>query len=386
MGEKNILFLLDNPFTNDRRVYREAVSLAKNGYHVTLVGVKTTHDLDYEIVDGVHVYRIIEKNIYDIKLWKCFDIYAKEIILRFNFNIIHAHDQIMLNLGVKIKQKKSNVKLIYDSHELFRSWPLNTKSKGWIYLKSIIVRFLLKKREARNIKFIDALLTVNESIRLDILTYFNLNIPSGFVRNIPEYTWINKKSNILRGRFNIPETDKILVYIGANIYPRTINIEQVIFEFANKEDVTMIFICDKNWGRFEIQKYANNLNVKNLFFHDLVSVNEIPIYLSSADVGIVSSWNKKDLSYWYGLDNKLFEYMMSEIPILATRQPEYINVVEKYNIGICINPDEESYYDAFKKIIENYSYFYNNVKKTKNILNWEKESLKLLELYDKVID
>ncbi len=383
--QKKVLFLLDNCFTNDRRVYREAKALVDNNYEVLLVAVKRKDLPLNEDVDGIKVLRLFDNDIYDIKKNGCFKKYAKYLVSNHQFEAIHANDQIMLHLGVKIKSIKPDIKLIYDSHEMFYAWPLNTNAKGWIYLKSLIVRYLLKKREARNIKKIDRLITVNESIRKSILAFYKLNLTSAFIRNIPEIPEI-KPNNILRSKYNLNADDKILVYIGANIYPKTINIEQVIKEFSNKKGVYMIFICADNWGRKEVKSYADGIGVNNLFFHDLIPVHDIPDYLAGADVGILSSWNKKDLSYWYGLDNKLFEYMMSEIPILGTQQPEYINIIEKYKIGLCINPDEENYFGAFLNILENYSFYKENLIKAKKVLNWENESKVLVNFYQNLLN
>jgi len=382
MNKKNtILILLDNPFTNDRRVYREALSLLETGYKVIVVCVKKQNLPNEEINNGIIIKRFFSNDIFDPKKTLCFKRYAKQIIDNIEFDSIHANDQTMLHLGVKIKTKLPLIKLIYDSHELFRAWPLNTSAKGWVYLKSLIVRSYLKSREAKNIKKIDGLITVNESIRKDIITHFKLEVNSISLRNIPELPSVVNKRNILREKFNLKASDKILVYIGANIYPKTINIEQVIKEFSNKKDVYMIFICAFNWGKQEVENFANDNSVKNLFFHNLITPSEINDYLSSADAGIVSSWNKNDLSYWYGLDNKLFEYMMSGIPIVATRQPEYLQIVEKYKLGLCIDPDKENYYDAFVNIIADKDKYSANIKEAKKILNWKVESTKLINFY-----
>lgn len=382
---KSILFLLDNPFENDMRVRREALSLVKNGFKVLLIAVKKEGLPVNEISEGIIIHRLFNEDIYDIKRNRCYDKYARVIYNNYKFDIIHAHDQFMLNLGVKIKKINSKIILLYDSHELFFAWPLNTNAKGMSYIKSLVVRAFLKRREARNFRFIDALISVNESIRKEILTHFNIDIPSEVIRNIPEIPFNLSNSNVLKEKFNLASTDKILVYIGSNIYPKTINIEQVIRDFANKTGVYMIFICSKNWGQKEVEEYSIKTGVKNLYFHDIIPATEIPFYLSSADVGIVSSWNKKDLSYWYGLDNKLFEYIMAGIPVLATQQPEYIKIVENYKVGICINPDQENYFDAFTTILSNYNFYTENIIKAKEDLNWEKESNVLLNFYRKII-
>ena len=381
MSKKTILFLLDNPYSNDRRVMREAEALNQSGdFTVQVIATFESNFSKQEMINGVQIDRLFLTDIKDIKDFNAHSKYASIIADKYDFDSIHAHDQVMLSIALKLK-RITGKKVIYDSHELFRCWPLNTKATGITMLKSKIVRKILINREARNIKKIDGLITVNESIRNDLNTNFKLDVPSVSIRNVPEIPPVSYKSNILREEFNIDNSTKLLVYIGNNVYPNTINIEQVIDEFANQPNTVFVIISQLNWAQKEVEKYVDSIKAKNIFFRDVVPPDEIPMYLSSADVGIVSSWNKKDLSYWYGLDNKLFEYMMSEVPILATRQPEYIKIVEEYNMGECINPETENFHTAFLKIIEKKETYKSNITKTKKILNWACESKTLIEFY-----
>jgi glycosyltransferase involved in cell wall biosynthesis len=176
-----------------------------------------------------------------------------------------------------------------------------------------------------------------------------------------------------------------LVFIGANVYKNVLNVEQVIDEIKNQEGLAFVFICANNSNRQLIEAYAKEVGAKNVYFHDLLPVSKIQTYLASCDVGLVPTWNKTNLSYWFALDNKLFEYMSSEIPILATAQPEYEKIVSNHQIGVCINPDEpNAYINGLRFILENYDSFKPNLAKAKAILNWEQEKLKLIQLYKEV--
>ena len=135
------------------------------------------------MINGVQIDRLFLTDIKDIKDYNAHSKYASIIADKYDFDCIHAHDQVMLSIAVKLK-KITGKKVIYDSHELFRCWPLNTKASGITMLKSKIVRKILIKREAKNIKKIDGLITVNESIRNDLNTNFKLDIPSVSIRNI----------------------------------------------------------------------------------------------------------------------------------------------------------------------------------------------------------
>lgn len=383
---KKVLVLLDNPYTNDRRVSRESEALASNGFNVTLIATQSSNQPNEETINGVHVCRILNQDIFDIKRTRCFKQYADLISREFEFSIIHANDQTMLNLGCQIKKINPQVKLVYDSHELFHAWPLNLSSYKSlsIAIKSIVVRKILIARERRNKKYIDQIITVNNSLAKDLQHYLKAKRDICVVRNIPESSE-HKKSNILRNKFNIPDDTKILVFIGANIYAKTLNLEQVIDEFANQDKIALVFICANNINSKPIVEYVKYKNATNIFFHDIISPADIPEYLSSANIGLVPTWNKKDLSYWYALDNKLFEYINAHIPVLATQQPEYINIVDSYKCGVCVNPDNDhAYINGFNEIAKNLKYFVGNTAKASNELTWEEESHKLIELYKNI--
>ena len=386
---KRILILLDNNFTNDRRVNREAKTLVDSGYSVDLVCIKDKNLPEKELIDGINVLRWLNEDIFDIKKRNCFDNYAKYINDNLEFDIIHANDHTMLHLGSKLKKINSNYILIYDSHELFHCWPLNISNFNslTILIKSFLVRKYQIIREKRNRKYIDYIITVNQSLAADLSNYLFAKKEITVVRNIPEKTNSIQKTNILREKFNISGITKILVFIGANIYKKTLNIEHAIDEFGNKENTAFVIICKDNLNSKPVKEYVKEHHFDNIFFHDIIHPSEISQYLSSADVGLVPTWNKKDLSYWYALDNKLFEYINANIPVLATQQPEYVNIVKKYQCGICVNPDHKNaYIDGFKEILEKYEYFRNNTVSASQDLIWENEEQKLIDLYKKIND
>ena len=385
----HVLFLLDNSFTNDRRVHREAQTLVQSGYEVTLIAVASKELPSEELIDGIRVIRLLNAEIFDIKKWNAHREAAEKIIqLGLNWSVIHAHDHTMLSIGCELKKMKPNSSLIYDSHELFSSWPLNVSNYNsfTILIKSFIVRKIQIWKERRNAKKVDYLITVNESLRSYLSEYFKVKPKKTLaVRNIPEIATDNASTNILRDKFAIPQSHSILVFIGANIYAKTLNLEQVLSEFANTTNVSVVFICSLNENARPIQEMVKTEGWQHVHFHDKIAPAQIAEFLSMADVGLVPTWNKKDLSYWYALDNKLFEYINAGIPVLATIQPEYKLIIDEYHCGICVNPDEENaYVRGFIKIMENIAYYRENIQKTSTILTWEKEQEKLIQFYNAI--
>jgi glycosyltransferase involved in cell wall biosynthesis len=136
------------------------------------------------------------------------------------------------------------------------------------------------------------------------------------------------------------------------------------------------------YGELEelIKEYSKKYN--NIYFHSAVSPDILLDYTSSADFGI-SMIEDTCLSYRYCLPNKLFEYIMAEIPVIVSNLYEMNRLVEKYNIGVVA---KENNVDGLKRAIEralklDKEVLKENIKKVKKIFNWENQEKVLLNVY-----
>ncbi len=380
-----ILILSDTEFTNDPRIIRQAEALMCHGYQTTVLCLNHPQKPEKGSVQGVEYLRFYDSRIHDIKQREYHRAIATEICKQFNFSVIHCHNEALLHIAVLIKRKTGR-KIIYDSHELFHAWPLNIGSGGlWLRLKSNVVRQMAVWREKRNSRHIDYCITVCDSLADNLKQYFSLQKRPVVIRNIPAYPGDIVKTELLRKKFSIDNDTKILVFIGAHIYKNSLNLEQVIDEIRAMPNLALVFICADDSGKKAIENHAIQSGANNVFFHPLIEPHEISSYLASADVGLVPTWNKKDLSYWYALDNKLFEYILAGIPVLATRQPEYVKIVEQYSVGICVNPDlNGDYRRGLIDILNNYQYYIEKNKHIRKKLNWENEVETFIDFYKQI--
>jgi glycosyltransferase involved in cell wall biosynthesis len=289
--------------------------------------------------------------------------------LKFKPTIIHCHDTLFLPIAIVIKLYW-NSRLIYDAHEL-------ESAKGGqsrILSKfTLIIEKICWKR-------IDLLISVSSSI----LNWYSFNIGKKKNLLIMNSPVINKKidkgknENYLRQKFNIPSDKKVFIYIGLMNLGR--GIDNILDVFLSEKITShLVFL---GYGDFvEKIKAVEAMNPK-IHFHNAVPHDEIVDIAKTADVGLCLL-EPVSLSDYYCLPNKLFEYALSDIYILAADFPDIRDVVYKYNLGLCSSLDFDSLTNVVNSIeIEGVE----KIKKDLYQLSWERQAEKLVSAYKELIE
>ena len=225
-----ILLLLENLIYNDKRALNQLSVYKEMNCVVTLIHRIEADKPTHEVYKDFDLYRIYNPSLHDIKNFKGRKEFVHSLINKFNFDVIHCHNQMLFYIGKEIKLQLPKTILIYESRELFHAWPLNFLGDGNLvdFIKTWIVRKYEIFREKKNSYLIDYLITVNDSLGANLETYFNLKNKAVIVRNMSLSGLKSNKNDYLKKKFELTEDDKILIFIGANVYPKTLNIEQVI--------------------------------------------------------------------------------------------------------------------------------------------------------------
>ena len=159
---------------------------------------------------------------------------------------------------------------------------------------------------------------------------------------------ISKKE--VREKFGLPLDKKIILYTG-HLYEW--KGAQVLAEASGylDSDCLAVFIggTEKDIKIFNSQ-FSNS---KNILVVGRRSHQEIPLWLKAADVLVLPNSAKEKISELYTSPLKLFEYMASGRPIVASDLPSIREVLNENN-SVLVKPNNPvSLVDGIKKVLQN---------------------------------
>lgn len=151
-----------------------------------------------------------------------------------------------------------------------------------------------------------------------------------------------------RQKISLPQDKKIILYTGHLYGWKGVD---TLAESARNfgEEVLFVFVggTEKDIKSFK-EKYSN---IKNILIIGQKLHSDIPFYLSSADVLILPNSGKEDISRLYTSPMKLFEYMASGVPIVASDLPSIREILNESNAAFFEPDDPMSLADSIKKVL-----------------------------------
>ena len=374
MIQKKVISIVLNNFKNDSRILKENISLQYMGYSVKVIALHDIGQKEFERVQNIPVHRIkLKSRSWSknkiIQLLKYFEFSYRVIKKYKNSDIIHCNDLDTLPIGVLIKKLfNKKAKIVYDAHEYeINDVPYESRYK--IKIKYIVEKYL--------IKYADRVITVSDSIANEYVKLYNIEKPS-LVLNTPPYQTIEKEDKF-RKIFNISKEKNIFLYQGGLSLGRGIEILLDTFKEMRDDKHVIVFM---GYGDLEDLIIEASKEYKNIYFHKAVAPEVLLSYTSSADFGI-STIEDRCLSYRYSLPNKIFEYLMAEIPVIVSNLYEMGKLVRDNNIGLIAKDNTSS---SLKIAIEEATKLdreelKKNIQKIKKIYNWEEQEKILFQIY-----
>lgn len=355
-----------HPSFDTRIFHKECKSLAQAGYDVTLIA---QHEKN-EKVDGIQIIGLPKpKNRIHRMLGLTFRIFL--VALKQRADIYHFHDPELIPVGILLKSKGCRV--IYDVHE---DVPEDILTKDWIPATGRrIVSMMFKIFEKWTVKRLNFIVAAtpfiyDKFLRLGCKVIAINNYPILDELCLPNTNWSKREIAVsyvgaicdTRGIFEmvkaIGQTDAALLLAG---------------EFSPVEQRSQaVAMC--GWNSVEEMGQLNRKEVARMLSRSmagLVLFHRVPNHTNAQP-------------------NKIFEYMSAGIPVIASDFPRWKEIIEGKQCGICVNPMDASaiaegirwiiaYADEARRMGE------NGRRAVAEEYNWENESKKLLEVYERIL-
>ena len=401
--------LVKNTFTHDARVWREAQALQSSGHEVQVVALAAPNlPITETTAEGIQITRVsrgpgaslrgvsdptnsLGKSANQRNLLKRFavrivklaaktpastyvqsgiDQRMKAVVLAFGPDVIHAHDLETLELACSLKYELK-IPIVYDSHEIASERNHHSTSQ----------KERAGTKETKLIPNADAVIMVSNGCAEFTADKYGISLPT-VIMNTPDFDPTKTEVRDLRKALNIPAGNLVLVHQGS--LQKNRGIEQSIEAIRNIPNITYVII---GYGQHRpyLEEYVaqTGLSGKVKFFGP-VPASQLIEWAASADIGLCTIVGKTK-SYLHSMPNKLFEYTMAGLPVIASNYPDMGNFVTENKMGITCDPESsESISAAITALAsdpEMRKKFAEGARTTRTKFNWANEQKKLLEIY-----
>jgi glycosyltransferase involved in cell wall biosynthesis len=362
-----MLTSVHGPF-DSRIFHKEARSLAREGYEVTLVA---QHEKD-EIVDGIRIASIPRpKNRMDRIARTVWKTYRKAIEI--NADIYHFHDPELIPVGVLLRVL--GYRVLYDVHE---DVPRQVLAKYWLpTLVRKPVCWGMSLLEWLAEKLLSGFVTATPSISARFagektITVQNFPILSGVVgptampyaQRLSHFAYVGDISRMRGGREMVEAIDQVLVEDARLSIAGDFQPESFQGEVA----------CLPGWA--------------SVNYHGKVSRDQVGHLLEEARAGLVLFLplpNHMDAQ-----PTKMFEYMSAGIPVIASDFPLWRRIIEGVECGLLVNPSEpKAIAEAMRWILDHpgeaEAMGRRGRQAVERTYNWGTEAKKLIAFYGKLL-
>ncbi|MCE8031560.1 glycosyltransferase family 1 protein [Billgrantia tianxiuensis] len=404
-----------NEFLNDARVLKEAQTLQSSGYQVVVHALHTpgvTEEREI-LASGVQVVRVSRSPLWKLRkrkrieaernaakksektksqpqkvaapppetfmrqllklvarLWTHAGLAAQ--LVRSRPDVIHAHDVNVLPTAW-LAAKIARVPLVYDAHEI------STDREGYKAFRGL-VGWLEKKLMP---KAAGTITTTDARAKFFARAY---GIPRPLVlQNRPRLVKV-EGSNRIREELGLAEPWPIVLYQGG-LQPGR-GLPRLVEAAASVPHAYFVFIGGGRQAA-ELHELTAELGLEErVRFIPTVALSELPSYTASADVGVQPIENTC-LNHFTTDSNKLFEYVIAGLPVVASQLPEIGKVVRTHDLGLLVPPgDTEALANAIRQLVESpelRAYHRAKAEQAAGSLNWESQERALVELYERIL-
>jgi glycosyltransferase involved in cell wall biosynthesis len=393
------------PARTDVRAMRTATALARAGFTVVVVDIEHTgvrpSDESLTSVHPAHVavsrtedlggvrfrHIVMSRRLarhYDpgrLVLWLLFKglrmLLGLLEVVRTPADIYHASDMTALPacyIAARLRHKP----VIFEPYELPLAQPWITR---WRLLHAVSVHVL------RNIvPHCAGVIVTSPSYAGELRRRYGGQAPV-VIRNIPEYQ-PPVTSDRLHRRLGLDSEMRIALYQGNLQADRGLDVLVYAARFLAPGAVVVMMGGGADRGAFE-SLVAQERVSDRVKIIPAVPYDELLLWTASADIGLII-FRTEAVSYQLALPNKVFEYVMAGVPVLASPLEAVVDLLERYQVGRAIaSTSPQAVGLAINSMLSDQDararMRHNALAAAKRDLRWEVESHRLLQLYFDVL-
>lgn len=403
-----ISMIVWNPFLNDARVLKEAQTLQAAGFRVVVHALHTpgvTRERE-TLPDGVRVVRVARSPLWRLRkrrperraddsgtAARPEEVVAPQTPVRQLLKLvarlwthawlairlvgsrpdaIHAHDVNVLPTAW-LAARLRRVPLVYDAHEI------STDREGYRAFRGLVAWL-----ERRIMPGAAATITTTDTRARFFARAYGIPRPL-VLQNRPRRADIPASERI-RDTLGLSEPWPIVLYQGG-LQPGR-GLPRLVEAAAEVPNAYFVFIGGGRQEK-ELRALVDRLGLaRRVRFIPTVALDELPAYTASADIGVQPIENTC-LNHFSTDSNKLFEYVIAGLPIVASRLPEIARVVNQHDLGLLVPPgDTRALAKAIGRLVDNPDLrerFRDQARRASHTLHWEAQEAALVALYAGVL-
>lgn len=294
-----------------------------------------------EYIDGIEVIRVwsyITSNSGFIK--RVLD-YMSFAIMAFFVGVFKKHDIIIATspqfFTTWAAWAISKIRKKPWFFELRDIWPESIKTVGAMK-ESKVIEFL-EYIELKLYKSCDKVIAVTDAFKKNLLSR---GIDGNKIEVITngsnmELFSLREKNKELLCKLGL-ENKFIVGYIGTHGMAHSLDFIVKSLNNIKDKDIHFLFIGDGAMKK-TILNISKELHLKNITFLNPIKKEEVPDYLSICDLSLAPL--KKSDNFKTVIPSKIFEASAMSKPTLLGVEGQAQEIIEKYNAGICFEPENE---------------------------------------------
>lgn len=391
-----IAMIVWNEFRHDARVLKQAQTLQSAGYHVTVFALHTpgvTRSKE-TLTEGIQVIRVARRPLWRwrgtkvppstsapaagnpmtalrvvARLWTHIGLVTR--IAWHRATVIHAHDVNTLP-SAWLAARLSGAKLVYDAHELSTSREGYGRYRQWV---ARVERTLMPRTDGN--------ITTTQARAKFFARAYAIARPQ-VLQNRPRFS-NSPPTQRIRAELGLLQPWPIVVYQGGLQQGR--GLERLLRVAASVQNAYFVLI---GGGKLSVplMTLRDELGLtERVHFIPVVPLAELPSYTASADIGVQPIENTC-LNHFTTDSNKLFEYVIAGLPVIATDFPEIRRIVRTHDIGLLVPAgDDLPLQTALTRLLNDPALrrrYAGNTRIAARYLNWEQQEAELVTLYQRL--